>query len=169
MPPVATRARPRWIPAIIGVVIGVIWTIGQFTANELLFRISEREILPYPLSDYAFTLSNVITWPAEPIYNAAEKRRVTGALTDTFGNQDIPSDTQGKLRQLVDQGAVDPDHENYYEIFEILDSVGTDPSVPTSLEYLIYGGTCVVYGILIGGIAGLIAWKIQPTAVTPAR
>ena len=162
IPTPRSPARRGIISAAVALVVGTIWSIAQFTISEILYKTSEAELLPYPLSDHAFTLSTLVAWPAEPIYTSVEKRRIEAAIADTLDDKTVPAESHSKLRELVDRGAVDLEHDDHFELYEILDETGVaDPSVPVHQEYLIYGGVCVGWGTLVGLIAGLMAWNLQ--------
>ena len=158
----ATRARRGFISAVVAVVVGAVWSIAQFTISEILYKTSQAELLPGPFSDAAYTISNFITWPAEPIYTSVEKRLLQNVVDETLDDKTLPAEAHSKLRELLDRGVMDIEHEDHYQIYEVLEQASVDPPmVPMHQEYLIYGGVCAGWGILVGSIAALMAWNLQ--------
>jgi hypothetical protein len=145
---------------VIGLVVGLVWSISQFLGSELLYRASESSFFHEAGAEFLMSTSDFIAWPAGRIYTAVESRHLELAFERALSGKVLSTESRQKLMELADQGALDPDHESYFDVIDLLDEVGLDPSVPVPQEYLIYGGICAAWGIIVGIVAGLLAWKI---------
>ena len=136
-----------------------VWALVQFTLSEGLFRLSMSPFASHVVEPLEM-LSDAIVWPAGPIYQHVESQRMQEALTAAQADPSLPADKAAQMADLVATSELDPDSDEYFALLWFLEELGHDPTVPTALEYAIYGGVCVAWGLLMGGFVATLIWRM---------
>lgn len=150
----------------VGLLAGVMWAVAQFAISEMLYRLSMAPI-SWRAAEPLEMLSNAISWPAGTIYERVEADRMQAAIASALADGAIEEETRTRLVNLEKDGAVDVFHEDFFELFEILENLGHDVEVPVSMEYMIYGGVCVIWGMLVGVLTGALFWRFYHPVGSP--
>ncbi|MEM9445439.1 MAG: hypothetical protein AAGA18_08795 [Verrucomicrobiota bacterium] len=133
---------PVWI------VLGFFWTVVQFLVCEATYQIANS--MDESVSDTLYEISDYVAWPAGIIYDFALAREYKNAL-ESFVESHEPSDGDKEMiGSILDEYQRDYAHLDFQdEVDEVLAKYDEYVEVHGVLEYIIYIGTCIAWGIII--------------------
>lgn len=149
------------IPAtLIGLTVGLIWTIAQFGLSELCYRTAmtlDESGADYMKSEALYTVSDWVSWPAFTLYNNRYESNTREALEGVAANvhdEQVRAEADLLLRQIR-TGEASENYDPYGAADEFLLNLDIDATPTMVQEYSIYVGVCVAWGVLVGTITGL--------------
>ncbi|MEM1158616.1 MAG: hypothetical protein AAGH72_10205 [Verrucomicrobiota bacterium] len=160
---------------LMGGMIGFFWFCIQFISSELIYRVAFYEILPAEVNDTLYTVSDGIAFPAGEIYDIADGIVTENELGKLSADTSLDQEAQQTAQSLLDRYQSSADFDALLsETYEFLSTYDRYPEVPLWAEYMIYAGTCLVWGIVIGCVTAVLAFyalsgnsaKPEPPALT---
>jgi hypothetical protein len=142
---------------VIGLCVGAI----QFAVIETTYRIAENNG-----PEFLYDLSDQLAWPAGLIYEAAEKPYLKKGL-----DQAIEQGGEHAERAKFFQAGFDEkygiDDEWTDALWTFTGDAGLETDVPWTVEYLIYGGVCLLWGLFFGLVGYIVTRSVM--AALPDR
>ncbi|MDP0496627.1 MAG: hypothetical protein Q7Q73_10500 [Verrucomicrobiota bacterium JB024] len=155
------------IPAtLIGLTVGLIWTIAQFGLSELCYRTAmalDASGADEVKSEALYNVSEWVAWPASILYDNRYETNAREALEGVAANvhdEQVRAEAVLLLRQIR-TGEASEDYDPYEAADEFLLNMDIDPTPTMVQEYSIYVGVCVAWGVLVGTIAGLTVGLVR--------
>lgn len=145
--PPPPRASNAHVVLIVWAGIGLFFTVVQFAISEIAFRMGERTGI-----EVFYDVSDTVAWPAGLLYDLAESRKIRGELEALRATPAIDSEMRQEIGVLLALG----DDEKFWDAF--WDSPlyhQVEGELGLRMEYLIYGGVCVGWGVLLAS-AGMV-------------
>ncbi len=132
--------------------IGLVFALVQFGLSEAAFRMAE---LGGP--ERLYDVSNTIAWPAGHLYDRADIRLITGILEEWVEEAE-DADLRAEAAALLERRG---DPEFLEDARDFLVEQDIDEALNLFTEYLIYGGTCVLWGIAVGVVGFLVVSEMN--------
>ncbi len=122
--------------------IGLGFAVVQFAVSETAFQLAE-----VTGEERLYDLSNGIAWPAGHLYDRAETRILLDELQEISVSPAVEDAKREAATALLDRR-----HEGTFleEAREFADAHEIDAYPGLAMEYFIYGGTCVLWGVVVG-------------------
>jgi hypothetical protein len=122
--------------------IGLAFALVQFAISETAYQIADRGG-----PDFLFDVSNTVAWPAAHLYDWADAGNMREVLLELSESDSLDSELYSEIQKLLEMT----------DTVEFLDAAwdfaheqDLDAELPIVLEYLIYGGTCLLWGVAVG-------------------
>ena len=151
-PPIKTRKKTSALK--VGLLFGSIFSLIQFCVSELLYQTSllDDSELAYQMGEMA----EIATFPAGDVYDhfsgsLLKKQLNSSSQTDSDLNDEDRKAAED-LHQKLDNNSEDDSALN--EAYELLYKYNIPTDLPTSIEYAIYGGVCILWGSIFGMSVG---------------
>jgi len=124
--------------ALIGLGVAVV----QFAVSEAAFQLAE-----VTGEERLYDLSDGIAWPAGHLYDRAETKVLIEELREISVSPAAENEKRGAATALLARR-----HEAAFleEAREFADVHELDATLSVVMEYFIYGGTCVLWGVVVG-------------------
>ena len=155
------QCRMSRIPAtLIGLTVGLIWTVAQFGLSELCYRTAmalDASGANEVKSEMLYTVSDWVSWPAFTLYNnryETNTRETLEGVAASVHDEQVRAEAVLLLRQIR-TGEASEDYDPYGAADEFLLNLDIDATPTMVQEYSIYVGVCVAWGVLVGTIIGL--------------
>ncbi len=149
------------------IIIGVVCSCLQFGVSEILHQLNMRGFGPE--DDSFFELSDTIAWPAGHVYDAVQVQLLEKGLARVAaGGAPFTEEQQTQAAAFVEQFPTFPEGDERENLETFLWGVETlvdDITVGTQVEYGIYLGTCICWGILIALAGYLVFRKVEDPAM----
>lgn len=153
----ANSSRPGGIGEIflVWAGVGLVFSLLQFGYSETLYK---QAMDGGP--QWMFEASNLLVWPAGPIYSQVQTMKLTEELEAFAADEANDAALRERARNLLPL-----DEENAYtdEVWNFLDETELSAELDPVTEYLIYGGVSAGYGILIAVLGSLFTLLARKT------
>lgn len=142
--------------------LAAVLALVHFAASEITYRLAG-----WLQADSLDEVSHTISWPAGVIYDQVETAIIIKALqTAAVGGGNQAEEARKFLNQFEQKDAPHPMESD--DLWNWLGLHAPEATVSTGVEYLIYGGTSVAWGLVLGlfGYAltrGVIAALPEPS------
>ena len=155
---------------LLGGIVGLCWFVVQFLASELVYRVAYFEVLPMEINDALYEISDGIAFPAGVLYDVADESITRQELEQFTQDSSLEPEIVEKAESLLTQFHTTEDTETWTaDAYGFLSEHDIYPEVSIWLEYSIYVGTCLVWGILIGLATTTIAYNTFSGTARDAR
>jgi hypothetical protein len=150
-PPPGLRRSPQpWNTLPFWLAIGLVFSVIQFAASEVLYRMS---MYADTSEDTTLTdLSDVIAWPAGDLFDAVLQKQYQQGLEQVAAEQSPFTEPQRSEARALLQHFPDPEDDEIGEMDSFLwdiPEVQDYTLVSPLTEYSLYIGTCLAWGLLI--------------------
>ncbi len=144
--------------------VGVVCFLLQFGTSELLYRASMMGILP--AEEQLSVFSDLISWPAQPMYAMVEEKLMEEALAEVaLGGFGVTEEQKQQAIDFLEAYPEFPPEGEREEISSFLwDIPGVDVAITVSIpvEYAIYMGACAGWALLISMGGFLLFRNMDP-------
>ncbi len=122
--------------------IGLGFAAVQFVVSEAAFQLAE-----VTGEERLYDLSDGIAWPAGHLYDRAETKVLIEELREISDSSAVEDEMRKTALRLLER-----QHEAAFleEAREFVDAHELDATLSVVMEYFIYGGTCVLWGVVVG-------------------
>ncbi|WP_309396887.1 hypothetical protein [Cerasicoccus maritimus] len=129
--------------------------IIQFAVCEATYRIGmAMDEFGSGSGELFYDVSNAVSWPAVILYEMEDAQENIRALRE-YPAETLP-DEDGKpvnLKELANKIEADnSDFDSLDLAYSLLSEQEIYPEVPIATEYLIYGGVCLIWGVVMGSL-----------------
>lgn len=121
--------------------IGLVFAVAQFVVSEMAYQAAM-----WGEVDVLYEVSDTVSWPAGRIYDEVELRRLKEGLrvmSVSGADEGVRAEAAALLARAGEESFLE-------DAWLFADTQELDVYMGMFMEYLIYGGTCLMWGVAVG-------------------